>query len=90
MKAKLNQTMHQLGRDGRCCGRLPRTYKSKGYLYCSRCSFTYAFDGSPLGMFGSGLDGAGYDARIRTASAASIARHLDFVAGRRTIDGHLI
>ena len=48
--------MKRLGRNGRCCGRKPQLYKSKGHYYCHKCSYCYGLDGEPLGYFASGLN----------------------------------
>jgi hypothetical protein len=29
---------------GRCCGKKPLVYKSRGFLYCSRCGRAFAMD----------------------------------------------
>jgi len=62
--------MHNLARNGKCCGRKPQHYKSKGQLYCHKCNYSYHPEtGASLGYFGSGKSKAAWHAEIRTFSA---------------------
>ena len=51
----LEGMMHRLARNGKCCGRKPQWYATKGYYYCHKCNYTYSASGEPLGVWGSGL-----------------------------------
>jgi len=67
--------LRPLPRNGKCCGRKPQHYKSKGYLFCFRCDYAYNPNtGENLGAFASGKTRAQRDADLRAEGEAWQAR----------------
>jgi len=63
--------MRRLGASGKCCGRRPQLYKSKGHYYCHKCSYCYGLNGEPLGYFASGQTEAEWVAERRAWAVAN-------------------